>query len=150
MKTLIHSIFLASLLTCTAAFADDLESLAGKWSVKKVSSQGRNITQTIEVKRDKFVFEIRTEDDSVALHAEGDFKVEKLGPFSAARFYNIRGGRSATDLEDVDDVYVSVYTLDGDSWIMATNFDKQRDGQHPSMDVYRHVKAAAAVAKPAK
>ena len=147
MKTLIHSICLVSLLTCTAAFADDLESLAGKWSVKKVSSKGHNITQTIEVKKDKFVFEIRTEDDSVAVHAEGDFKLEKLGPFSAARFYNIRGGRSASDLQDVDDVYVSVYTLDGDSWIMASNFDKQRDGQNPSMDVYRHVKAAAAPAK---
>jgi hypothetical protein len=150
MKTLIHSICLASLLTCTAAFADDLESLAGKWSVKKVSSKGQNFTQTIEVKKDKFVFEIRAEDDSVAVHAEGDFKLEKLGPFNAARFYNIRGGRSASDLEDVDDVYVSVYTLDGDSWIVASNFDKQRDGQNPSMDVYRHVKAAGAAAKPNK
>jgi hypothetical protein len=103
------------------------------------------------VKRDKFVFEIRTEDDNVAFHAEGDFKLEKLGPFSAARFYNIRGGRSASDLQDVDDVYESVYTLDGDSWIVASNFDKQRDGQNPSMDVYRHVKAAAAApAKPSK
>jgi hypothetical protein len=150
MKTLIHSICLASLLTCTAAFADDLEALTGKWSVKKISSRGQNITQTIEVKKDKFVFEIRSEDDNVAFHGEGDFKLEKLGPFNAARFYNIRGGRSASDLEDVDDVYVSVYTLDGDSWIVASNFDKQRDGQHPSMDVYQHVKAAPAAAKPSK
>jgi hypothetical protein len=49
----------------------------------------------------------------------------------------------------VDDVYVSIYTLDGDSWTVASNFDKQRDGQNPSVDVYRHVKAGAGT-KPGK
>jgi uncharacterized protein (TIGR03067 family) len=152
MKSLIRSLCLASLislLTCSAAFADDLESLAGKWSVKKVNSQGQNVTQTIEVKKDKFVFEILTGDDSVVLHAEGDFKLEKLGPFSAARFFHIRAGGSASNLEDADDVYMSVYVLDGDNWSVASNFDKPRDGQNPSLDIYHHVKTAA-VTKPSK
>jgi hypothetical protein len=29
---------------------------------------------------------------------------------------------------------------------MASGFDKQRDGQKPSLDVYHHVKAASAKA----
>jgi hypothetical protein len=148
MKHLYVSFCLA-VLCCTAnvACADDLEGLSGKWSVKKVNDQGQNITQTIEVKKDKFVFQILTSDGSVVLYAEGDFKIEKLGPFTAARFSNIRGGSSASNLQDVDDVYESVYTLDGDTWNMATNFDKQRDGQKPSLDVYHHVKAEVKATK---
>jgi uncharacterized protein (TIGR03067 family) len=145
MKTFISRICAATLLVATAALADDLESLAGKWSVKKVNSQGQNVTQTIEVKKDKFVFQVLSADDTVLLYAEGDFKVEKLGPFNAARFSHIRGGSSASSLDDVDDVYVSIYTLDGDGWTVASNFDKQRDGQNPSVDVYRHVKATPSI-----
>jgi uncharacterized protein (TIGR03067 family) len=134
---------LLSFLTCSVAFADDLQTLAGKWTVKKVNSQGQNVTQTIEIKNDKFVFQVLSADDSVLLYAEGDFKLEKLGPFNAARFSHIRAGTSASNLDDVDDVYVSIYVLDGDTWTMAANFDKQRDGQSPSLDLYRHVKASA-------
>jgi hypothetical protein len=149
MKHLLFSICVAALFTQQAAFADDSEALSGKWSVKKVNDQGQNITQTIEVKKDKFVFQILTADGSVVLYAEGDLKLEKLGPFSSARFYHIRGGSSASNLDDVDDVYSSVYSLDGDTWTMATNFDKQRDGQKPSLDAYRHLKAGTG-AKSAK
>ncbi len=143
MKKLLLNFCVAALFCSHAALADDLDALAGKWSVKKVNDQGQNITQTIEVKKDKFVFQILSPDDSVVLYAEGDFKLEKLVPFSAARFSHIRGGSSPSNLDDVDDVYVTIYTLDGDSWTMASNFDKQRDGQKPSLDVYRHVKATA-------
>ena len=149
MKTFISRICLATLLIASGALADDLEALAGKWSVKKVNPQGQNVTQTIEVKKDKFVFQVLSADDTVVLYAEGDFKIEKFGPFNAARFSHIRGGNSASNLDDVDDVYVSIYTLDGDSWTLASNFDKQRDGQDPSVDVYRHVKAAVTT-KPGK
>lgn len=145
MKKLLFSLTLASLFNFTLVFADDSEALSGKWSVKKVNDQGQNITQTIEVKKDKFVFEILSPDESVVLHAEGDLKLEKLGPFSTARFYHIRAGNSASSIDDIDDVYVSLYVFDGDTWTMASNFDKQRDGQKPSLDVYHHVKA-----KPAK
>ncbi len=143
MKHLILVLGLALWLTPGPAFADDLEALAGKWSVKKVNDQGQNITQTIEVKKDKFVFQILTADGSVVLYAEGDLKLEKMGPFNTARFYHIRGGSSASNLDDVDDVYVSVYSLDGDTWTLATNLDKQRDGQRPSLDLYRQVKPSS-------
>src|SRR5262249_1527515 len=118
-------------------------------SVKKLNSKGEHITQTIEVKKDKFVFEVLDADNNVTIHAEGDFKLEKLGPFSAARFSHIRAGSSASSLEDLDDVYVSIYVLDGDSWTVGSNFDRSRDGQNPALDIYRQVKPTAA-AKPSK
>lgn len=149
MKQLFLTICIAALCLHRVAFADDAEALSGKWSVKKVNDQGQNITQTIEVKKDKFVFEILTAEDTVVLHAEGDLKLEKLGPFSSARFYHIRAGSSASNLDDVEDVYVSIYSLDGDNWTMASNFDKQRDGQKPGVDIYRHLKVTPA-SKPAK
>jgi hypothetical protein len=148
MKPILLSICIAVLFLNRPALADDSEALSGKWLVKKVNDQGQNITQTIEVKKDKFVFQILSADDTVVLYAEGDLKLEKLGPFSSVRFLHIRGGSSASNLDDVDDVYVSVYSLDGDTWTMAANLDKQRDGQKPSLDLYRRVKAAAA--KPTK
>jgi hypothetical protein len=144
MKKLLCTICLASMISLPAR-ADDSAGLAGKWSVKKVNNEGQNITQTIEIKKDKFVFEILGSDDSVVLHAEGDLKLEKQGPFSVARFVNIKFG-SPSNLQDTDDVYTSIYTLDDDAWTMASGFDKQRDGQKPSLDVYHHVKTASAKA----
>ena len=137
--------------TYTAAAADDLAALAGKWSVKKTNDQGDKYSQTLEIKKDKFIFQILGGDDQVTLRAEGDIKLEKLGPFNAVRFFHIRAGGSASSLDDVEDEYLSVYVLDGDNWILASNFDKQREQQKPSADSYRRVKAQGATktAKPA-
>ena len=122
---------------------DDLEALAGKWSVKKLSEQGQDYTQTIAVKKDKFVLQILGAEGRVVLYAEGDLKLDKLGPFNAAHFLKIRAGGSASDLRDVDDEYVCIYRLEEDTWTMALNFDKERQRQRPSLDVYRRVKATA-------
>jgi hypothetical protein len=123
--------------------ADNLETFAGKWSVKKVTEQGQDYTQTITVKKDKFIFQILGAENQVLLYAEGDLKLDKLGPFSTARFMNLRAGRSGSDLRAVDEEYVSVYRIDGDLWTVAANFDKDRDGQKPSLDLYRRAKTAA-------
>ena len=53
----------ATLFSFAAGAADDLEALAGKWSVKKVNDQGQDYTQTIAVKKDKFVFQILGAED---------------------------------------------------------------------------------------
>jgi hypothetical protein len=145
------SLFLTLALTVlgnVAVHADDASLLTGKWSIKKTNDRGEAYTQTLEIKKDKFTFEILSADGSVTLHAEGDLKLEKLGPFSAARFNHIRAGQSSSSMDDIDDEYVSVYTLDGDIWTMASGFDKQRESQKPSADVYRKVKSADP--KPAK
>ena len=108
-----------TLFSFAAGAADDLEALAGKWSVKKVNDQGQDYTQTIAIKKDKFVFQILGAEDRLVLYAEGDLKLEKLGPFNAAHFINIRAGGTASDLQDVDDQYVSIYRLESDTWTMA-------------------------------
>ncbi|HVV71972.1 MAG TPA: hypothetical protein VHI52_10810 [Verrucomicrobiae bacterium] len=144
MKKLLSTVILGTLFLGLSALADDLGSLAGKWSVKKTNDEGQTFTQTIEIKKDKFVFQIVGSDDNVRLHAEGDVKLEKMGPFSSAKFYHIRGGQSESDMQDVDDEYVSIYTLDGDTWTMATGFDKDRERQKPSLDIYKRGKSGSA------
>jgi hypothetical protein len=129
-------------VTLAANAADDAQLLAGKWSVRTVNDRGLTNTQTIEIKGDKFVFQSLA-DDKVTVYAEGELKLEKLGPFKAARFFHIRGGESASDLEAVDDEYVSIYKLEEDSWTVAGNFDKERE-QKPTVDVYRRVRTAEA------
>jgi uncharacterized protein (TIGR03067 family) len=147
IKRILFGLALAAALLSHAVLAlDDLESLAGKWSVKKVSEQGQDYTQTIEVKKDKFVFQILGAEGRVFLHAEGDLKLEKLGPFNALHFLKMRAGGSASDLQDVDDEYVSIYRLEGDTWTVASNLDKDRGQQRPSLDIYRRVKATAETA----
>jgi hypothetical protein len=150
MKRILLVLFVAAWFSSAGALsADDLSSLSGKWSVKKTNDQGQNFTQTIEVKKDKFVFQIIGADDNVVIYAEGDLKLEKLGPFSSAKFFHIRGGPSAGNTQEVDDEYVSVYVLDEDAWTLTSNFDKQRENQKPTVDVYKRLKAPAAT-KPAK
>lgn len=144
MKRLLASLFVAALLSGGAALAgDDLQALTGKWSIKRTNDEGQVFTQTLEVNKNKFVFEILGTDAALVLHGEGDLKLEKIGPFNSARFLNIRAGRTAADMSDVDDEYVLIYWLDGDTWTTASNFDKQRDRQKPRIDIYQRVKAAA-------
>lgn len=133
----------AFLLIQPDLLADDLETLAGKWSVKKTSQQGQDYTQTITIKQDKFLFQIVGAEDRLVLYAEGEVKLDKLGPFNAVHFMNIRAGRSASDLQDVNDDHVSIYRLEGDTWTVAANFDKERQRQKPSLDTYRRVQLAA-------
>src|SRR5437016_2548157 len=143
MKRLFLNFALAGVLFSAANLhADDAELLTGKWLVKKVNDQGQNLTQTIEVKKDKFTFQILGADNQVVIYAEGDLKLEKLGPFNSAHFFHIKGGQSATDLQDVDQERFAIYTLEGDSWTVAANFEGDRQ-QKPSLDVYQRVKTAA-------
>jgi len=143
MKRLFLNFAFAGVLFSAANLhADDAELLTGKWLVKKVNDQGQNLTQTIEVKKDKFIFQILGADNQVVIYAEGDLKLEKLGPFNSAHFFHIKGGQSATDLQDVDQERFAIYTLEGDSWTVAANFEGDRQ-QKPSLDVYQRVKTAA-------
>ena len=143
MKNIIrHLALITPFLTTIALFADDAERLTGKWSAKRANDEGQKSTQTVEIKKDKFTFQVLDADDRVVLHAEGDVKLEKLGPFNVIRFVHIRGGTSSSDLNDVDDEYNSIYTLDSDSWTLAMNFDKERD-QKPRVENYTRLKSAA-------
>ena len=130
-------------LTVASAFADDADLLNGKWLTKKTDESGQSHTQTIEIKKDKFNFQISGADNEGLFYATGDVKLQKLGPFNSIKFTNIRGGSSSANLDDVNDEFVCVYTLDEDTWTIASNFDKNRQ-EKPSADVYKRVKADAA------
>jgi len=129
------------LLGTAPVWGEDTPGLDGKWLVKKTNEAGDTFTQTIEIKKDKFVFQIKGSDGQLVIHAEGDVKLEKLGPFSSARYFHIRGGNSPSNLNDVDDEFTTPYVLEGDTWIVASNFDKPRD-QKPTVDTYQRVKEA--------
>jgi hypothetical protein len=107
------------------AVANDLDALAGKW-VAKVEAQGQTFKQTLEIKKNKFTFEVARDGGETALYAEGEVKTEEYGPFKAAKFYNIRGGTSASELESVDDDRTVIYSLGYNEMMVAANFDKER------------------------
>lgn len=116
---------LLSILGPLGALANDLDALAGKW-VAKVEAQGQAFKQVLEIKKNKFTFEAVRDGGQTALYAEGEVKAEPLGPFKAAKFYNMRGGSSPSELEAVDDERTVIYTLGDNEMTVAVNFDKER------------------------
>ena len=122
----------------TPVLGEDLDALAGKWSVQKTNDDGQHYTQQIEIKKSKFTFTISGRDGETRLYAEGDVKLDKAGPLKVIVFSNIKAGQSSSDTQAVDDTYTSIYRLPDDgSWVVATNFDKDRERQKPSLDIYR-------------
>ena len=141
IASLIPAIGLAAAL-CTPAYADDLETLAGKWTATKSNDEGKHYTQQMEIKKNKFTLKITDADGGTRLYAEGDVKVDKVGPYKTVVFSNIKAGESSTDSSPIDDTYTSIYKLQDDgTWLVVMNFDKQRDeNQKPSLDAYRKAK----------
>ena len=138
MKKFLAGIVVVSVLAVIPvfpAFADDLASLSGKWSVKKKGPDGEGVTQLIEIKKDKFTFEIKGSDNKTVLYAEGSIKLEKLGPFSAIKFFNLKAGDSPAQTESVDEERQAIYQLSEGMFTMASNFDEIRQ-EKPSVDVY--------------
>ena len=135
MKRLVTLAAVTTLLAVTA-LADDLAKLEGKWSVKKTNDEGQAFTQVLEIKKDTFKFKIIRGDNEVAIYAEGKLKLEKSGPFNVVKFTDIKAGASESDIQAIDDDRVSIYVLGDNTWTVAANFDKERDGHKPSLDAY--------------
>lgn len=132
-------IVFTSLGSATAS-ADDLDALAGKWVAQLTDAQGRAIKVVLEINKSKFKYQAASAAEDRGVYAEGDVKVETLGPFKAAKFYNIQGGNSPTELQSVDDDRTVIYTLGYNELTAAANFDKERDD--PPMAI-KFAKAAA-------
>lgn len=128
--------FVCAVGVSVLAFADDLARLEGKWTCKRKRSNGDEVTQSVVFKGSKFTYQMKSADGEVRIHAEGEVKTEKLGPFSVIKFFNIKGGESSSDLQPVDDDRVQVYVLDFDKLRLASGFDKARDEDEPRVDVY--------------
>jgi hypothetical protein len=128
-------LILVAALLVGMARADDLASLQGKWTVKKTGDRGA-FTQQIEFKQKKWIFKIVNAEDAIVFVATGEVELKKQGAFNTARFFGIKAGRSDTELEPVDEERHSVYLLDGGQFYLASNFDKAREREKPSVDAY--------------
>ena len=121
----------------SAADSRLLDRLQGTWSGKRTSDNGTELTQTIEIAGDKLAYTLANSDREVRLFAKGTIKVEMLGPFHVMKLSDIQAGRSATDSQAVEDERTTVYILDEDTLTLASNFDKDRQNQKPSVDTYK-------------
>ncbi|MSU21934.1 MAG: hypothetical protein EXS30_11140 [Pedosphaera sp.] len=141
MKHLLKLGLFVSLFIVPSAnvWSDDLAKLEGKWVVKKTNGDGQAFTQIVEIKKDKFTLSIVGSDGKVRLYAEGALKLAKLGSFNSIQFLNIKAGASELDLQPIDDDHISIYMLEEGSWTVASNFDKDRGDQKPSLDTYKKV-----------
>lgn len=142
----LKSLAIAALcLTATSnadcADAAALAKLQGKWSTKKTTDSGREVTQVLEIKGNKLTFQVLGADDQVRLFAQGTAQAEALGPFRVLKISDIRAGRSADETEAVNDDRMSVYVLGEGTLTLASNFDKERENQKPMADTYRLVEA---------
>lgn len=132
MKNLI---FILTLLAATLiARADDLDAIQGKWTVKKTGDNGA-FTQHLEFKKNKWTFKIVAEGNT-AFVAEGEVEIKKQGPFSTMRLFNIKAGRTESELDPVEEERNLVFVVSDDQLFAANNFDKQREREKPSVDAY--------------
>jgi uncharacterized protein (TIGR03067 family) len=137
------SVLVLAVACAPHAYADELDALAGKWTCHNTNEDGQRYTQHMEIKKNKFTFRV-VNGDETRLYAEGDVKLDKAGPFKSISFTNIKAGQSASDANPIDDTYTSIYTMGDDgAFLVAMNFDKDRDSQKPRLDVYRKDKTAA-------
>ncbi|MBI3853507.1 MAG: hypothetical protein HY298_24940 [Verrucomicrobia bacterium] len=135
---------LAALVTPTT-LADEADALSGKWTLKRANDQGQTLTRVLEIKKNKFTFSMMGADDKIAFYAEGDIKLEKLGPFNSLKFVNMKIGQSPSDTQAFDEERAAIYQLEEGTLTMASNFDAERN-QKPSLDVYTKVAATATAA----
>jgi hypothetical protein len=142
-KQLLLTLSLLSLVLCASpALSEELSAFAGKWISQKTNDDGQRYTQTIEVKKEKFTFQVSSPDGESHLYAEGDLKLDKTGPFKTVIFSNIKAGQSSSDTTPIEETYTSIYKFgDDDSLMVVMNFDKERDEQQkPRLDSYRKAK----------
>jgi len=145
--TFVAALSLASLLTLpllagpssgSERNASGLETFQGKWSAERTADNGQACTHHLEITRNKFAFKIVQTDGSTSLVAQGEVKLDKTGPFQTLVFSDIKAGGSKADLDEIDDTYTAIYKFREDgSLLLVTNFDKDRENQKPSLDVYK-------------
>jgi hypothetical protein len=116
-----------------------LAKLQGKWTGKRTGSDGQEVTAVIEFKGPRLTFQLLNSDKEVRFYAAGDVKAETVGPFNVLKMTGIEAGASATETRAVDDERTTVYSLRGDTLTLASNFDKERENQKPTVEVFQRV-----------
>ena len=72
----------------------------------------------------------------VAGHLTGIGAITPVGNSAEETWESLKAGRSDTEMEPVEDERNSVYLLDNGQFYLATNFDKARENEKPSVDAY--------------
>ncbi len=138
ITSLLLAAFAGLLATSSLAQADDLEKIAGKWTVNRTNEQGQAFTQTIEIKKDKLTFKVTGGDGATRLFAAGDIKLEKCGVFNVMKVTNLKAGESESETSPIEDDRTLIYQIGYNTWTLASNFDKERE-EDPRIDVYKKV-----------
>jgi len=146
-RKLIPSLIVAAvgLLPGPCPAADALDSLQGQWTVKK-SRDGESFSQVLEITKDQLTFKMLSNGGDLRFFARGSVQTEKLGPFNVLKISNIEAGASADEAKSVDDVRSSVYLIDEGTLTLASNLDKPRENQPPTLDIYTRTAAPKASA----
>jgi hypothetical protein len=142
----------AALVLASHGFSAESSALAklqGKWSTKRTAGDGQEVTAIIEIKGEKLIYQMVNSDKEVRFFAKGDVKAEKLGPFNVLKLTALEAGGSANDTRAIDDDRQTIYVLNEGTLTLASNFDKERENQKPSVEVYKRVEGAAAAVTPA-
>jgi hypothetical protein len=129
-----------------SADSPELTRLQGIWSGKRTTDNGAELTQTVEISGDKLTYTLADAGKEVRLFAKGTVKAEKLGPFHVMKLTELQAGRSAADTQPVEDERTTIYVLSDDTLTLASNFDKERENQKPSLDQYRRTERPKAAA----
>lgn len=129
-------ILTAVALTGSVALADDLDSLAGKWTLTRKNDDGQTVVHKLHFKEGKFTFRMMTEGGSTLLYAEGDATVATAGGIKVAHLTNIRAGESDADLQAIGEDYSAAFRVSGTTCYFANGLDRER-AEAPRMDVYK-------------
>ena len=146
MKTYFTAVVLVAFGCVRVIQAADagLAELQGKWTTTRTNNEGQVYSMHLDISDPKFAFELRDEAGEKRFVANGRIKTQKAGALRFFTLSDIEAGRSADDLEFVEDERSSVYSVRDGRLIVASNFDRYRDNERPSIDIYTKVDGARA------
>jgi hypothetical protein len=130
-------------LISVSALAANLEQLQGNWALAKTNQEGQAYSQLIEIHGDQFSFQIVDAQSRLLLVSKGTIKATKTGPFDLLSVTGIQAGRAPEELQAVDDTRSLIYTIRDGKLIFASNFDKERENETPTVESYTRTRAEA-------
>lgn len=140
MRRLFFTLLLASVFSAGVLAADSaqLDKLQGKWQTTRTSEDGQKRTQTIELKKEKLIFQILDSSGEPALTVIANVKLQEAGPFHTLTVSNLKAGQDEDSLEPVEGDRAYVYQLGYQTLTIVSNIDEVRE-QPPTIDVYKKV-----------
>lgn len=139
---LISFLLYSSTFLSVAADSPELTKLQGTWNAKVTSDEGKEVHHVLEIKGDKLTFKLLSANHELRIFAKGSVRTERLGAFNVLQISDLQAGASEDQTDAINDDRSTIYSLDDGNFILASNFDKQRDGQKPTATTYTRSLAA--------